>query len=60
MAMVWGPTPSGQGPGLCSLHYISRHFYCITKMSSDIPLSPFINIASSQCNYRRRSGMSIY
>lgn len=48
------------GPGLGRPHHTSRDFYCGTKISSDIPFSPFINIASSQCNYRRRSGMSTY
>ena len=47
-------------PGLSSPRCVSRDFYCSTKMSSDVPFSPFINIASSQCNYRRRSGMSVY
>lgn len=54
------PLSKAPGPGLCSPHGISLDFYCSTKISSDIPLSPFINIASSQCNYRRRSGKSIY
>lgn len=54
------PSLARPWPGLLRSHGISRDFYCRAEMNSDISFSPFINITSSQCNYRSLNGMSIY